>query len=103
MNLSDTLAFITSADSDDIRTIVRFAKDRQRALDLILTASLAVGDLVELQNLRPKYLDGARARIESKSDGKYLIRFEPGCDPRATRRFGSSARVKSTMIRKVGA
>ena len=79
------------------RQVLR-SMDRQRAL-----ATIEVGSAVRLKNIKPKYLNGQRAKVIGRKGTKFIIRLEPSADPRAFARFGPEPLCPATTLELIDA
>lgn len=79
--LSDVLAYVTStATADECEAIFDTCRDRVKALHDINAranaASLNVGDKVRLIGISPKYLNGCKAVIDAKRNGRFVVKLD---------------------------
>lgn len=88
-SLTDALTFIlTSASNEDISRVIDGIKSRRSILATINAASVAIGEKVKLDGLKPKYLNGLTGTVESISGRSATVKL----DARSTQELRWSGR-----------
>jgi hypothetical protein len=102
--LQDVLAFIGTADENEITAVFETARARSKGLRTIRAAeakaTLRPGDRVRLTNLRPQYVNGATGTVADTGGvgGKVLVTLDDNVDGRVRARFGPSIRVPASAL-----
>jgi len=79
--------------SDALRERKKLKKSKTSALNM---ATIAVGDIVVLRNLKPKYVNGLRAKVVGKKRTKLEVELE-----RPVGRFSGIVTVPVSCLDKV--
>ena len=96
---------IASADAAEVRVLsdalhtrtLTLRDTRQREA----LRTLKVGDKVRLKGLKPQYLNGTLAVVESRKGSRFRVVLDGNADPRATRRFGDRPLVPAGSLEVV--
>jgi hypothetical protein len=101
MDINETLTAIRTADSDELNRIEDAIKARRRAL----TASIKVGDYLELHDVSPKFLAGTIVEVTGFRKTRILVKPVAGANlARAIERFGAhGTAAQSAILRPVSA
>lgn len=100
------MTLIHTASEDELSELIGAINDRrgvlrtQKRREVVRT--IHQGDRVRLTGIRPKYLEGTLATVVGKKTAsKFIVELDPGCDPRAIRRFGARPICPATILEKV--
>ena len=76
-DISKFLDMILSGDYDDHLFIINeTVSTRKSSLATRVVSKLSTGDIVQLSNIKPKYLSGLKAEVLSTSNGKITAKIE---------------------------
>lgn len=99
ITLAEVLHFIASdATTDDIERIREFTKNRVRMLRDARSADISIGQVITLQDISPKSLDGMTGTVTKISSGRGKRRATVLLDPTSTQRLRFLRTRFSTQI-----
>ena len=99
ITLSDVLDYIaSSATTEDIDRIREFTKNRSRVLRDIRAADVSVGQVVTLQDINPKAMDGMIGTVTKIESGRGKRRATVTLDEASTQRLRFARTQFSTQI-----
>lgn len=106
IGLSEVLAAISTMTESQLMAVRDAANGRQSILRQIAASvaldTLEVGAEVVLQDLSPKYLNGARGTVSGKRDGKIVVALSEPIRFDIRNRFGSTVTAPASCVKAAG-
>lgn len=103
--LRKVVLLIDQASEVELNSIFDAAVTRRAVLKRRLQqenlASISMGDRVRLRNVKPQYLNRTPGTVVGMKGSKFIVELDPGCDPRAVRRFGARPICPPQILEKI--
>jgi hypothetical protein len=97
--LSEIISGTHDAELGSLSDAIHERKKLKRSQETATAmATIRVGDVVVLKNLRPKYINGLKGKVVSKARSKISVRLNDGQN---TGRFGQSVTCPASCLDKV--
>lgn len=95
---------LADCDLDQLHEVQTILNNRYRQIKVgarrSALATFKIGDEAELQNIKPKYMEGTRVIITGRNGTRFVVRTTGYVDPRGLARFGGSFKVPANCLKE---